>query len=172
MNLRYSVGLDTACKKIDICMSVIDDTQGVCVVSSKSFLNSLKGFKEMEDQIIKNYKEKDIKLVLSMEATFVYHENCDLYFSVKDYKIFIILPNKSKNYFISLGLKSKNNSINVKGLSKWELNKVQNYSDRWVNFFMNCDNTTYKIKTYKSKKQFLIINFMNYNILFIKVNRW
>jgi transposase len=118
MNLKYSVGLDIASKKIDVCMSVIDDTQRVCVVSSKSFLNTLKGFKEMEDWIIKNHKEKDIQLVLCMEATGVYHENCALYFSVKNYKISIILPNKAKHYLISLGLKSKNDSIDAKGLSK------------------------------------------------------
>jgi hypothetical protein len=37
MNLKYSVGLDIASKKIDICMSVIDSNQRVIVVSSKSF---------------------------------------------------------------------------------------------------------------------------------------
>ena len=45
MNLKYSVGLDIASKKIDICMSVIDSNQRVIVVSSKSFLNTLNGFK-------------------------------------------------------------------------------------------------------------------------------
>jgi hypothetical protein len=32
MNLKYSVGLDIASKKIDICMSVIDSNQRVIVV--------------------------------------------------------------------------------------------------------------------------------------------
>jgi hypothetical protein len=36
----------------------------------------------------------------------------------------IILPNKAKHYLISLGLKSKNDSIDAKGLSKWEPNNV------------------------------------------------
>jgi hypothetical protein len=39
--------LDIASKKIDICMSVIDSNQRVIVVSSKSFLNTLNGFKDM-----------------------------------------------------------------------------------------------------------------------------
>lgn len=118
MNLKYSVGLDIASKKIDICISVIDESQRVSVVSSKSFLNTLNGFKDMEDWIIKNHKQKDVQLVLCMEATGVYHENCALYFSERKYKTSIILPNKAKHYLISLGLKSKNDSIDARGLSK------------------------------------------------------
>lgn len=118
MKLKYSVGLDIASKKIDICISVINSNQSVKVVSSKSFLNTLNGFKDMESWIIKNHKEKDVQLVLCMEATGVYHENCALYFHERNYKISIILANKAKHYLISLGLKSKNDSIDAKGLSK------------------------------------------------------
>ena len=118
MNLKYSVGLDIASKKIDICLSTIDVNQRVSVVSSKSFLNTLNGFKDMEQWIIKNHKQKDVPLVLCMEATGVYHENCALYFSERNYKTSIILPNKAKHYLISLGLKSKNDSIDARGLSK------------------------------------------------------
>jgi transposase len=118
MNLKYSVGLDIASRKIDICISVIDGNQKVIVVSSKSFLNTLNGFKDMENWIVKNHKEKEVPLVLCMEATGVYHENCALYFSERKYKTSIILPNKAKHYLISLGLKSKNDSIDARGLSK------------------------------------------------------
>ena len=118
MNLKYCVGLDIAYKKIDICISVIDSNQRVSVLSSKSFLNILNGFKAIEDWIIKNHKEKAVPLVLCMEATGVYHENCALYFLERKYKTSFILPNKAKHYFISLGLKSKNDSIDAKGLSK------------------------------------------------------
>jgi transposase len=118
MNLKYSVGLDIASKKIDVCMSVIDRNQRVVVVSSSSFLNTLKGFKDLDDWIIRKQKEKEVPLVLCMEATGVYHENCALYFSERKYNTSIILPNKAKHYLISLGLKSKNDSIDAKGLSK------------------------------------------------------
>jgi len=118
MDLKYSVGLDISSKKIDICMSIIDSNQKVRIVSSTSFLNTLNGFKSMEDWIFKNHKQKEVTLVLCMEATGVYHENCALYFSERNYKTSIILPNKAKHYLISLGLKSKNDSIDAKGLSK------------------------------------------------------
>lgn len=118
MNLKYSVGLDIASKKIDVCISLIDCNQRVIVVSSKSFLNTLNGFKDIDQWIVKNHKEKEVPLVLCMEATGVYHENCALYFSERKYNTSIILPNKAKHYLISLGLKSKNDSIDAKGLSK------------------------------------------------------
>ena len=118
MNLKYCVGLDIASKKIDVCISVIDDSQKVKVLSSRSFVNSVAGFKTMEEWVNKNHKEKQIDLVLCMEATGVYHENCALYFFEKGFKTSIILPNKAKHYLISLGLKSKNDKIDAKGLSR------------------------------------------------------
>lgn len=118
MNLKYCVGLDIASKKIDVCISVIDDSQKVKVLSSRSFVNSVAGFKTMEEWVNKNHKEKQIDLVLCMEATGVYHENCALYFFEKGFKTSIILPNKAKHYLISLGLKSKNDKIDARGLSR------------------------------------------------------
>ncbi len=63
MNLKYSVGLDVSSKKIDACISVIDISQKVRVLSSKTFTNSLNGFKSMEQWIVKNHKETQIQLV-------------------------------------------------------------------------------------------------------------
>lgn len=118
MNLKYCVGLDIASKKIDVCISVIDDLQKVKVISSRSFVNTVAGFKTMEEWVNKNHKEKQVDLVLCMEATGVYHENCALYFFEKGFKTSIILPNKAKHYLISLGLKSKNDKIDARGLSR------------------------------------------------------
>jgi transposase len=56
-----------------------------------------------------------------MEATGVYHENCALYFQKENIHL-PFLPNKAKHYLISLGLKSKNDSIDARGLSKWPNN--------------------------------------------------
>jgi transposase len=42
----------------------------------------------MDEWVVKNHKEKEVPLVLCMEATGVYHENCALYFQKEN----IILP--------------------------------------------------------------------------------
>jgi transposase len=53
-----------------------------------------------------------------MEATGIYHENCACFLYEKGFNVSIILPNKAKKYLDALGLKSKNDSIDAKGLSQ------------------------------------------------------
>ena len=118
MTIKYSIGLDISSKKVNGSISLIDDNQKVTVKSSILFCNTLKGFSELSLWINKWHTESEIPLVICMEATGVYHENCALYLFEKGYDVSIILPNKAKHYLISIGLKSKNDSIDAKGLSK------------------------------------------------------
>lgn len=116
--LKYSVGLDISSKKIDGCISVIDANQKVTVKSSIVFSNDLKGFKILENWILKHYKEKNIPLVLCMEATGIYYEPCALYLFEKKFNVSVVLPNKAKKYFQAIGLKSKNDTIDARGLAQ------------------------------------------------------
>jgi len=116
MNLKYSVGLDISSKKVNGCISVIDENQKVR--SSIVFYNTINGFKELELWIKKWHVESQVPLVICMEATGIYHENCAHFLFEKTHKVSIVLPNKAKHYLISLGLKSKNDTIDAKGLSK------------------------------------------------------
>ncbi|WP_397447883.1 IS110 family transposase [Polaribacter sp. R77954] len=117
MNLKYSVGLDVSSKKIDAFISVIDQSQRVIVKSSKKILNTKKGFEDLVTWILKHQKDS-IPLVICMEATGIYHENCAYFLYEKGFTVSIILPNKAKKYLDCLGLKSKNDSIDAKGLSQ------------------------------------------------------
>ena len=116
--LKYSVGLDISSKKIDCCISVIDINQKVTVKSSTVISNDLKGFKTLDNWIIKHHKEKVIPLVICMEATGVYYESCTLFLFEKSYKVSVVLPNKAKKYLQAIGIKSKNDSIDAKGLAQ------------------------------------------------------
>lgn len=116
--LKYSVGLDISSKKIDCCISVIDINQKVTVKSSTVISNDLKGFKTLDNWIIKHHKEKVIPLVICMEATSVYYESCALFLFEKSYKVSVVLPNKAKKYLQAIGIKSKNDSIDAKGLAQ------------------------------------------------------
>jgi transposase len=115
--LKYSVGLDVSSKKIDGCFSVIDTIQKVTIKSTITISNNSNGFKMLENWIIKHQKET-IPLVICMEATGVYYESCALYLFEKKHKVSIILPNKAKKYLQAIGLKSKNDSIDAKGLAQ------------------------------------------------------
>ena len=116
--LKYSVGLDISSEKIDCCISVIDINQKVTVKSSTVISNDLKGFKTLDNWIIKHHKEKVIPLVICMEATGVYYESCALFLFEKSYKVSVVLPNKAKKYLQAIGIKSKNDSIDAKGLAQ------------------------------------------------------
>lgn len=134
MNLKYSVGLDVSSKKINACMSVIDEKQKVVVQSSTIICNTLKGFATLEEWIIKQKKEA-IPVVVCMEATGIYHENCAYYLHGKDFNVSIILPNKAKKYLEAIGLKSKNDSIDAKGLSQMGAEQCLEFWEPMGTFF-------------------------------------
>jgi transposase len=116
--LKYSVGLDVSKSKINACLSAIDLTQKVKVKSSTVISNSMKGFGKLNTWIQKHYKNQDLPLVICMEATGNYYEHCALYLFNKQYDVSVMIPNKAKKYMQALGLKSKNDTIDAKGLSQ------------------------------------------------------
>jgi transposase len=116
--LKYSIGLDISAKTIHACISGIDAAQKVTVKSSCKIDNTLSGFKQLDQWVNKHYRQKEIPLVVNMEATGVYYENCALYLFKQDYSVSVLLPNKAKKWLQSEGLKSKNDKIDAQGLSK------------------------------------------------------
>ena len=138
MNLKYSVGLDVSSKKINACISVIDEKQKVVCKSSTEICNTLKGFAVLEDWIFKHKKEP-IPVVICMEATGIYHENCAYYLYEKGFAVSIILPNKAKKYMEAIGLKSKNDSIDAKGLAQMGAEQCLELWQPMGTFFTNYD---------------------------------
>ena len=118
MIIKYSVGLDVSSKDIKFCITSIDCSQEIKVLSRLTILNTKTGFLQAVAWMNQWHKEKKIPLVLCMEATGVYHENCAYFFYDKGYRISVVLPNKSKKYLQCLGLKSKNDEIDAQGLSQ------------------------------------------------------
>ena len=96
--LKYSVGLDVSSKDIHACISAIDEEQNVKVISSKVINNTSKGFEILIIWVEKNRKNKSIPLVIGMEATGIYHEECAYYLYDKKYSVCIVLPNQAKKY--------------------------------------------------------------------------
>lgn len=118
MVVKYSLGIDISFETFDANFSVIDSEQNVKVIVSRKFANTPTGFAECDKWIKKNWKQKDIRLVIAMEATGVYYENCALFLFKKGYTVSVVLPNKAKKYMQSIGLKSKNDKIDAKGLAR------------------------------------------------------
>jgi len=150
--LKYSVGLDISSKSINGCLSTIDNGQKVTVKSSQTFANSKAGFKTMDTWIRKNWKDQRIPLVICMEATGNYHECCALHLFEKGYSVSVVLPNKAKNYLRSLGNKSKNDSIDAKGLAQMGAEQCLSIWSPFGRFFYELRSLTRHHQTLQEQK--------------------
>lgn len=117
MLLKYSVGNDISKDKFDACISSIDAMQYVKVISTRSFNNTKKGFESYLDWTKRKCK-LELPVIHSMEATGVYYEKFAWFLHRSDECLSVILPNKAKKYLQSLGLKTKNDKIDAKGISR------------------------------------------------------
>ena len=115
--LKYSVGNDISKDKFDACISSIDLTQHVKVIATRQFNNTKAGINSYLIWVKQKCK-LDLPIVHLMEATGVYHEKLAWSLHRSDVYVSIILPNKAKKYLQSLGLKTKNDKIDAKGLSR------------------------------------------------------
>lgn len=116
-SLKYGIGIDISKQKFDVCISVIDVEQRVQIKSTRCFENTRKGFNSLLTWSAKHCKENILQVFL-MEATGVYYEQLAWHLYKKNKNVIVILPNKAKRYKESLGLKSKNDSIDAKALSR------------------------------------------------------
>jgi len=115
--LKQAIGIDMSKDKFDVCFSLIDSQQKVSIKSTRKFGNTKAGFKEF-DSWIEKHAQKQVPLVYVVEATGIYYENLAWHLFEHGAHLSVILPNKAKKYFESLGLKSKNDKIDAKGLSR------------------------------------------------------
>jgi transposase len=125
--LKYSVGIDISKDKFDVNISVIDITQYVKVLSSRQFKNTKAGCKSYFEWVKRKCK-LDLPIVHTMEATGIYYEKLAWYLHREEEYLSVVLPNKAKKYLQSLGLKSKNDKIDAKGLARMG---AEQRLDRW-----------------------------------------
>lgn len=115
---KYSVGIDISKNDFHTCFSGIDSNQQVKVLRSGTFKNNKKGFDELAKWIKDTARENIVPVVIIMEATGVYFENCALYLFKSGFNVSVILPNKAKKYIAALGIKTKNDKADAKALSR------------------------------------------------------
>ena len=115
--LKQSVSADISKDKFDACFSLIDQHQKVRVKATRKFSNSPAGFKAF-DQWVKKKADPAVALVFVLEATGVYYEQLAWHLYEQQAQVSVVLPSRAKHYFQSLGLKSKNDKIDAKGLAQ------------------------------------------------------
>jgi len=115
--LKYAIGIDMGMEKLDACISLMTVQQQVIVKAQCNFNNDYKGFALFHAWVIKNIK-MDLPIIFLMEATGVYYEQLAWFLYDKGCTVSVVLPNKAKKYKEALGLKSKNDHIDAKGLAQ------------------------------------------------------
>lgn len=112
-----SIGIDVSKDSLDCCFCEQRTDKHIVIKGTQKFPNTKQGFEKLDAWIKKRLK-KDYRLSLVMEATGVYYEEVALYFSEQtDYKVSVVLPNKSKAFKQSLNSKSKNDQEDAKVLA-------------------------------------------------------
>jgi transposase len=116
--IKYSIGIDISKSDFHASFSTIDEKQYVKVIRSGTFKNSKIGFGALEKCIKTTCCTAGVPVCFTMEATGVYYENCALFLFGKGYSVSVVLPNKSKKYIAALGIKTKNDKVDAKALSR------------------------------------------------------
>jgi transposase len=116
--LKVNLGIDAAKDNCECNLSKLTSQLDVKVIASKIFLNTDHGLKELLKWLIRNAPAECSQLHVVIEASGVYHERFALGLQDAGYCISVVLPNKAKKYMEALGLKSKNDRIDAKGLAR------------------------------------------------------
>lgn len=116
--LKYSVGVDVSKDDLHACFSGMDINQHVTIKGTRKFANTPAGHKQFESWVVNKHKEKEVPVTMVMEATGVYYEMLAWYLHRKGFNLAVVLPTRARRYAESIGLKSKNDSIDAKGLAR------------------------------------------------------
>lgn len=114
--IKHVVGVDIAKDKFDVVLMSVSSTIDSKVIASKKFLNTTIGFKDFLKWLSKHNKS-NAPIEILMEATGVYHEKLAIWLTENKQKVYVVLPNKSRMYMKALGIKTKNDGVDAKGLA-------------------------------------------------------
>jgi transposase len=149
---KYAIGIDVSAEDLHVCLSTIDEQQNVAVVASKSFGNRPSGFRTMHRWVDKRIKDQQVRIVWLVEATGVYHEECALYLQEAGLYVSVVLPNKAKKYMQAIGLRSKNDRIDAKGLARMAAEQSLDPWQPMSRFYMRLRTMTRQLQSLQETK--------------------
>jgi transposase len=121
--LKQTVGIDVSYKSFDARFGTTNIQQQITLSPSKSFKNSLPGFKLFLRWLKKYALSDDIPLIFVMEATGVYYEHLAHFLHSYGYQVAVVLPNKIRNYAKSLESKSKTDPLDAAVITRFGLER-------------------------------------------------
>lgn len=115
--IRQGVGIDISMETFDACIMQLQEDFDTCVLSTKKFKNDQTGFEQFYKWVSK-FKTEGMSIGCTMEATGVYYEGLAYFLNSKSETVHVVLPNKSKKFAESLGLRSKTDKIDAEMLAR------------------------------------------------------
>ncbi len=120
---KYAIGVDVSMKDLHVCFMLLKEDFSSKIIGTRKFLNTNSGVKRFQKWINTKRKDQTLSLQIGMEATGVYHENLAYTLHESGYDVSVLVPGKVKFYFRSLGLISKNDQSDAKGLAQMMLDR-------------------------------------------------
>jgi transposase len=119
---RQNVGVDVSKDDLKVALSHLTIDHRVVVRSTRTFDNTEKGFKQLQEWV--TLKSQSTHPVLfTMEATGVYYEGLAYFLCEQGYNLHVVVPSIAKKYAQSLGIKSKTDKLDAKTLSRMGLER-------------------------------------------------
>jgi len=115
--IRQNVGVDISMETFDACILQLQEDFDIRVVSTKKFKNNQTGFEQFYKWVLK-FMIENMDIGYTMEATGVYYEGLAYFLNSKSERVHVVLPNKSKKFAESLGLRSKTDKIDANMLAR------------------------------------------------------
>jgi transposase len=116
--LKLTLGVDVSKDDCKCNLSHLTSQLEVKVIASSTFLNTDNGLQELLNWIKKKHTDGNIQLHVVIEASGIYHERFAMGLQQAGCRVNVVLPNKSKKYMESVGIKTKNDHIDAKGLAR------------------------------------------------------
>ena len=113
---KQCVGIDIAKLTFTACISQYYISGELIQSDVAEFENNKTGFNQLTKWCRKSLSIQ-IPTLFLMGATGVYYEQLAYHLHKLDFKVSVVLPNKSKHYAMSLNIKSKNDTIDAQVLS-------------------------------------------------------
>ncbi len=125
--IKKVTGIDISKDSITVCFGVMNDECTKKFSKSFTFSNDKKGFKKLIQSAnnIDVFRSEDniTSAWFVLEATGVYYENLAYYLAENNFKVAVIVPTKTKNFFKTLENKSKTDKLDAAGLAQYGLEK-------------------------------------------------
>ncbi|MEZ4932096.1 MAG: IS110 family transposase [Saprospiraceae bacterium] len=121
--IRQSVGIDVSKKELSVCFSNMEQGQRVRIRSTKTFPNTVAGFKKLDGWVRSQRRDANVPFCILMEATGVYYEEAAYFLKAQGWDVSVLLPNKTKAFAKSLDFKSKTDAIDAKTLAQMALER-------------------------------------------------